>query len=302
MPLASLKARITSGLSGSPAATSVRTSGSGGISTRLAITRYSVGAMQSTVTCSSRRIFKALRGVETGIVEQRRGAPDPRRDEHVARRFGPAGCGGAPDQVALAGVQPVLGLEPLPEQVALAMHDSLGFAGGPARERDQARIGRVQVDVLDGRPRPIERRIGNRQQLAPGCGRLELRQVALVGHDQLRLSRRDPQAQVLGPQLLVARQRDRSEAEARDHRQHPLGPVADHRHHGVSLRHAVTLEGGREAGASVRDLAERPLPALALAGDLDQRQPVCGGGVDQVSGEVHGGVSLPGSRPVTFRG
>ncbi len=51
-PISSVNARITSGLSASPAATSDRSAGSGRSWTRLAITRYSVGAMHSTLTSS----------------------------------------------------------------------------------------------------------------------------------------------------------------------------------------------------------------------------------------------------------
>ena len=52
MPVASRHARSTSGFSASPAATIVRRCSSGRTLARLEITRYSVGAMQSTFTRS----------------------------------------------------------------------------------------------------------------------------------------------------------------------------------------------------------------------------------------------------------
>ena len=71
-----------------------------------------------------------LLGVEAGVVQQRRGAHQPGGDEHVAGGLRPARRGGAPGQVAVAGAEPVLGLDPLAGQVALAVADRLRLAGG----------------------------------------------------------------------------------------------------------------------------------------------------------------------------
>ena len=89
--------------------------------------------------------LEALRRIEAGVVQQRGGAGEPRRDEHVARRFGPAAGRRAPHQVAGPPTEPVGRLQPLAGQIALSVHDPLGLAGGPAGEGDQARIGGRQL-------------------------------------------------------------------------------------------------------------------------------------------------------------
>ena len=78
--------------------------------------------------------------VKARVVDQRRGAAQPRRDEYIASRLRPAAGCGAPDEVALLCPEPVLGLEALAGDVALAVEDTLGLAGRPAGERDQARV------------------------------------------------------------------------------------------------------------------------------------------------------------------
>ena len=128
------------------------------------MTRYSVGAMQSTFTRSRVEHLQALGGIEARVVQQRRRAADPRRDEDVARRLAPAARRRAPDEVAGARREPVLGLQRLAGEVALAVDDRLRLARGPARERDQARIQRREV----GRRRHAPRRA--RAAAHPGAG------------------------------------------------------------------------------------------------------------------------------------
>ena len=101
-------------------------------------------------------------------------------------------------------------------------------------------------------------------------------------------------AQVLGPQLLVAGQHDGADPEARDHRQHPLGPVADQRHHDVAAarrrgaRSVPASRALRSATSPKRPLAParrrgpaRPAPAVRRArrrrrrGRSSSRRPVC---------------------------
>ena len=241
---------------------------------RLAITRYSVGAMQSTLTrseaSSSSRCAGSNRSSWSSAVAPRiHGAMNTfRADFDQPRR------GRAPDEIAGPRVEPVLGLEPLAGQVALAVDDARRLAGGAAGERDQARVVRLE---LGGRGRlGVEQRlVGDGQDRARrGARARSSASVALVGDDQLRLRGRDPLREVLGPELLVARERNRADPEARDHRQHPLGAVADHGHHDVAAFDAVGGERAREARAAVGDLGEAPLAPAAVAGELDQRRAV----------------------------
>src|SRR5215212_3458731 len=57
--------------------------------------------------------------VEAAVVQQRRRAAQPGRDEHVSGRLGPAAGGRAPGELAGARAEPVLGLHALAGQVAL---------------------------------------------------------------------------------------------------------------------------------------------------------------------------------------
>ena len=134
----------------------------------------------------------------------------------------------------------MLGLHELTGDVALPVHDSLGLAGGPARERDQAGILRVEVD-RGGGVGVVQSLVGDREQRTRRSGGLDLGEVALVGDDRARLGQLHAQAQVAGAQLLVTRQRDGADAHARNHRVDPLGPVADHGQDHVA---AVDRRGG----------------------------------------------------------
>ncbi len=127
-----------------------------------------------------------------------------------------------------------------------------------------------------------------------GRGGAELGSVTLVGDDQLRVGSLQPQTQVLGPQLFVARQHDGADPEAGDHRQHPLGPVADQRHDHVTAFCTASLEGRRQPGRAVCELAEGPFAAVALARELDQRAAAGRLLVEDVAGEVHRRGMFPG--------
>ena len=76
--------------------------------------------------------------VEARVVQERGGAAQPRGDERVARRLRPAGRRRAPDQIARPRVEPVLGLQLLAREVALAVQRGLRLARGARGERDQA--------------------------------------------------------------------------------------------------------------------------------------------------------------------
>ncbi len=129
----------------------------------------------------------------------------------------------------------------------------------------------------------IDRSSGDVEDLALRLGGLQLGRVARVGDDQLGPGGRDPVAQILGPQLLVARERDRPDAKAGEHAQHPLGPVADQRHHHVTLGDPTGGEGAGQSGGVVGHLAERPLAPVALASQLDERAVARWGGGDDIS-------------------
>ena len=106
--------------------------------------------MQRTRPRSRSRTSRRSCGVEAGVVQQRGGAADPRRDEDVAGRLAPAAGRRAPDELAGAGVEPVLGLDALAGEVALGVDDGLGLARGAAGERDEARVLGVELDRRGG--------------------------------------------------------------------------------------------------------------------------------------------------------
>ena len=225
-------------------------------------------------------------GVEARVVEQRGGAPQPGGDEHVAGGLRPARGGGAPRQAIGLGREPVLGLHVLAGEVALAVQHRLRLARRAAGEGDEARVLVAELDGRDGLGRGQlvtrdDEHVGVRRRLA------EHAEVALVAHDQSRLGDREPRAQVGRPQLLGAGQHDRAEPEAREHREHPLGPVADERHHHVLAPDPAARERSRGPRRGLRDLAEAPLCARAVAPERNERPPRGRGGVDHVAGEVH---------------
>ena len=89
--------------------------------------------------------LQALGGIEAGVVDHRRGPAEPRSDEDVARRLRPAGRRRAPDELALPGPEPVLGLGPLAGQVALGVQRPARLAGRPRGEDDQGAVVGPQV-------------------------------------------------------------------------------------------------------------------------------------------------------------
>ena len=105
--------------------------------------------------------LEPLLRVEAGVVEQRGGAAQPGGEEGVARRERPAAGRGAPAQVALPRAEPVLGLHALPGQVAVAVADRLGLAGGAGGEDDQRRVAGVHLRRGRGLRRRAERDRGS---------------------------------------------------------------------------------------------------------------------------------------------
>ena len=224
--------------------------------------------------------------VEARVVQQRRRAPDPGCDEGVARRLAPAAGGRAPDEVAGSRREPVLGLQRLAGEVALAVDDGLRLAGRAARERDQARVLGRQV----GRGRRLELgRSADARADDRGAVPARLRQngvVALVADDERGRAGGEAQAQVAGAQLLVAGQHDVALAKAGDHRHDPVGAVADERQDSVAAPHALFVQPRGERACGARDLPEGPLVARAVAGQFDERQAPGRRGLDDALSEV----------------
>jgi hypothetical protein len=129
--------------------------------------------------------------------------------------------------------------------------------------------------------------VGDGQHDRVRAGGLELGQVALVGDDDLRPGDLQAQAQVLRAQLLGGREHHRAEAEARHHRQHPLGPVADQRHDDVAPLDPPRGQRAGQPSGLVGHLSEGPFAPLAAPGELDQGERCGVGGVDDRVREVH---------------
>ena len=163
--------------------------------------------------------------------------------------------------------EPVLGLEPLAEQVALGVDDAARLAGGAGGEDDQRRV--LGGHLLDRgrrllRPVLVEDRgdVGHRHRRDP-VG--QLAEQRLLADAELRVGGADPQLEVLAAQLRVAGQRHRPHPPAGEHRQHPLDPVADQRHHDVAAPDPAGRKGAREPGRAGEQLAEVPVPPIPSA-------------------------------------
>ena len=224
--------------------------------------------MHSTLT-RSRASSSSRSGVEARVVQQRGGAPQPGRDEHVARRLRPAAGRRAPDEVPGRGVEPVLGLEPLAGQVALAVQDPFGSPAVPLV--NVIRHGSSGLELGRRRGLGIEQasssgtvRTGQsarRRDARPGCAR----RPTITGPGAARRSRRSSRAAARCTAAPRRRCGSTRPSPA------PTRAVADQRHHDVAAADAARASVAGERGRAVRDLAERPLAARAVAGELDQR-------------------------------
>ena len=197
--------------------------------------------------------------VEASVVQQRRRAAQPRRDERVAGGLRPARRRGAPHELAGTGVEPVLGLRPLAGQVALPVEHGLGLARGAGRERDQARVVRCELrrrrSVAGG---PFAPRAPDRRPVPAGLA--QHAGVALVGHDDPRSHGLEARSQVLRAQLLGAGQHDVALVEAGDHGEHPFGLVPEQREHHIAAPEFALRQVRGERPRRVRDLTHRPFP------------------------------------------
>ena len=232
--------------------------------------------------------------VEARVVQQRRGAAQPRRDEDVARGLRPARGGGAPRRASPArGVEPVLGLHalagagsagraappsarPTVPDVNVTRHGSSGAssAGGDGLGRGQlARRGR-RARRPSGAASPSTARLRSSHTISRGCGDASRSaQVAPARSCSVQGSTTAPMA------------------EAGDHRQHPLGPVADQRQHDVAAPDARGPRARRRRAPRPRATSpKRPLAPRAVAPERDQRPPLGRGGVDDVAARSSSGV------------
>ena len=229
--------------------------------------------MQRTATGSRSRTARRSCGSKRASCSSAAAPADPRRDEDVAGRLAPAAGRRAPHELAGAGVEPVLGLDVLAGEVALGVDDGLRLARGPAREGDEARVLGVELDRRRRGGGRVQRLVGDREHRAVRPGGVELGAVALVADDRRRPRDVEAQPQVAGAQLLGAGQDDRADAEARDHRQHPLRAVADQRQDDVAApRRRARASAPASARGALGDLAERPLAPAAVAVELDERE------------------------------
>ena len=142
--------------------------------------------------------------------------------------------------------EPVLGLEALAREVALAVDDALRLAGRAARERDQARVVRLE---LDGRRRLAgfeqAARRGSVSTVQPGRAAVSsprLRSSATISFGDEAASR---WARSWARSCSLHGERDRADPEAGDHRQHPFGAAADQRHDHVAAGDAAARESAR---------------------------------------------------------
>ena len=233
-----------------------------------------------------------LLGVEACVVKERSRASQPWRDEGVAGGLRPAARRGAPAKLARVRAEPVLRLDPLAVEVALAVADRLRLAGGAGGEGDEPGIGGGEVDR--GRLRCVVQPLvaGDHDGPVEAALRHGIDQVLGRQH-HARSDPLDPRREVLRPQLLVARQRDGADAEAGHHGVDPLGPVADHGHHHLAAPGSVPREGGRQPGGAIGHLAERDLAPVSLAVEGDQGRPLARRRVDDLAGEVHPADPMP---------
>ena len=167
--------------------------------------------------------------------------------------------------------------------------------GRPRREDDQRRVGGPQVGGLGGRvlvPLLVEDR-GDVVHVDRVDAVRKLREVFGLADRELGIRGRDPVREVRASQLRVAGQGDRTEAKAGEHREHPLRPVPDQRHHHVPAPDAARRQRAREPGAASRQLAEVPDPAPAVAVDRDEARLRRRKALEHVLYEVHRRGILP---------
>ena len=88
---------------------------------------------------------KPILRIEGALVQHDLRAARPGADQHVPDRLRPAGPGGAPDDVLLVGVEPVLGLRVERPRVRVGVDDPTRLLRRPRRVEDQRALARRRV-------------------------------------------------------------------------------------------------------------------------------------------------------------
>ena len=243
--------------------------------------------MQSTSTRSRAISSRRSCGSKRASCRSAAAPREPGRDERVA---------GGLDQPAAAvhhtswpgcGREPVLGLQALAGEVALAVQDGLRLARRAAGERDQARVVRARARRAAARVRCL--RSNGTHSVSPvqpaSRSVAALRTSATTSRGCATASRC---ARSFGRSCSVHGQHDEALAEAGEHRQRPLRAVSDEREDDVAAADAERVRASRRA------LPAAPLSSpnvhsrrRAVAGQLDQRAGARRRRFDDVAGEVH---------------
>ena len=181
--------------------------------------------MHSTFTPSARIVASRRGRVEALVLQQRGRAAEPRRDEASC---GPTSTSPAPPSTTPArpAARPStrVACSVLPGDVTLAVRHQLGLAARAGGEQHERRVERLEFGERRRRPAAGQQRLV-RDRAAPGTpvraasttARLRASHTTSAGR-----ARSQPQRDVLGPQLLAARQRRRAEPQPGQDREHVL--------------------------------------------------------------------------------
>ncbi len=202
--------------------------------------------------------------IEAPVVDHRRGAGQPGRQEDVTCRLRPPGRRSAPGQLALARAKPVLGLPLLPEQIAVPMHHPPRLARSTRGKDDQRRV--LGIHRFDRRWCLLRQiLIERRADLIHGHRRHPIRQFSqqrVLTHAEPRISGSHPQRQVLPPQHRAAGQRHRPHPPAGQQGENPLNPVPNESHHHISPLHPPSSKRPREPRRLSNQFPEVPVPPI----------------------------------------
>ena len=165
--------------------------------------------------------LQPLGRVEAAVLQQRRRAAQPRREEGscaptsttpAPRSTRPARPARRPSTCRAWSCWPV--------HVALPVRHQLRLAARPGREQHERRIELVELGVRRRRRRRGRR--GTVSTAQPGSASSTTARLRVGAHHERRTRAPQPQGDVLGAQLLAARQHRRAELQAGEHRQRVL--------------------------------------------------------------------------------
>ena len=196
-----------------------------------------------------------------------------------------------------AGGEPVLGLQALARQVALAVQDRLRLAGRAGRERDQARVVRRRARrAAAARARASSPQGTQTVGPAPAGGAQDVLVALVADHEPRGRSASSRSSRSCGRSCSVQGSDDVALAEAGDHRQHPLRAVADQREDDVAAPHAELVQVGGERGrAAAATSPKRPLAAgrRRAASSTSARRPAGRPRRRRGRSSRHGGPEVP---------